>query len=102
MAKLIVLYRKPNNPVAFNDYYFNTHVPIAKTVPGITGYEVSEGPVATPQGDSSYHLVVTLTFESMNALEGALASEEGQRTAADLANFADGGAELLIINQRSI
>ncbi|NMM79201.1 EthD family reductase, partial [Acidovorax sp. SRB_24] len=60
------------------------------------------GPVATPQGDSSYHLVVTLTFDSMHALEAALASEEGQRTAADLTNFADGGAELLIINQRSL
>ncbi|WP_120968459.1 EthD family reductase [Comamonas sp. lk] len=102
MAKLIVLYRKPNNPVAFNDYYFNTHVPIAKTIPGITGYEVSEGPVATPQGASSYHLVATLTFDSMDALQAAFASQEGQRTAADLANFADGGAELLIINQRSI
>ena len=48
MAKLIVLYRKPANPDAFNDYYFNIHVPIAKQIPGITAYEVSEGPVATP------------------------------------------------------
>ena len=102
MAKLIVLYRKPANPDEFNDYYFNIHVPIAKQIPGITAYEVSEGPVATPQGDSSWHLVATLGFATMDALQAAFASPEGQRAAADLANFADGGAELLIVNERSI
>lgn len=102
MAKLLVLYRKPNDTTAFNDYYFSTHVPIAKTIPGIAGYEVSDGHVGSPQGDSSYHLVATLTFESMDALQGAFASPEGQRTAADLENFADGGAEFLIFNQRTI
>lgn len=102
MAKLLVLYRKPSNPAAFNDYYFSTHVPLAKAIPGVTGYEVSEGPVATPQGDSTCQLIATLTFDSMGALQAALASPEGQRAAADLANFADGGAELLMFDQRSI
>jgi uncharacterized protein (TIGR02118 family) len=68
----------------------------------MTGYEVSDGPVATPQGESGYHLIATLTFDSMDALQAAFASPEGQRTAADLANFADSGAELLIFNQRAI
>jgi uncharacterized protein (TIGR02118 family) len=102
VAKLIVLYRKPNNPAAFDDYYFSTHVPLAKTIPGITAYEVSDGPVVTPQGDSAYHLIATLTFASMDALQAAFASPQGQRTAADLGNFADGGAELLVVNPRSL
>ena len=45
-----------------------------------------EGPVATPQGDSSWHLVATLGFATMDALQAAFASPEGQRAAADLAN----------------
>ena len=102
MAKLLVLYRTPKDTAAFNDYYFSTHVPIARTIPGITGLEVSDGPVGTPQGDSPYHLVATLAFDSLETLQAALASPEGQRTAADLANFADGGAEFLVFDQRAI
>ena len=102
MAKLLVLYRTPSDTNAFNDYYFDTHASIARSIPGLTGYDVSDGPVGVPQGDSAYHLIATLTFDSMDALQTALASPEGQRAAADLANFADGGAELLIFNQRAI
>ena len=61
-----------------------------------------DGPVGSPQGESPYHLVATLSFASMEALQAAMASPEGQKTAADLANFADGGAEILIINPRSL
>lgn len=102
MAKLLVLYRMPKDPAAFDAYYFGTHVPLARTIPGVTAYEFSNGPVRTPQGDSDYHLVATLSFASMDALQAAFASPEGQRAAADLANFADGGAELLIIDPRTL
>ncbi|HPF73889.1 MAG: EthD family reductase [Rhodanobacteraceae bacterium] len=102
MAKLIVLYKKPSDVQAFNEYYFSKHVPIASTIPGLEGVEVSDGPVGSPQGESPYHLVATLSFASMEALQAAMASPEGQKTAADLANFADGGAEILIINPRSL
>ena len=52
MAKLIALYKKPADVAAFNEYYFATHVPLAKKVPGLRSSEVSTGPVAAPQGDS--------------------------------------------------
>ena len=35
MAKLIVLYKRPKDPKAFDAYYFSTHVPIAKKIPGL-------------------------------------------------------------------
>jgi len=34
--------------VAFDKHYFEAHVPIAKKIPGLRKYEVSQGPVATP------------------------------------------------------
>ena len=46
------------------------------------------------------HLVATLTFASMADLQRGLASPEGQAAAGDLANFADGGADLLMFETR--
>lgn len=98
MAALVALYQKPQDPVAFESHYFSKHVPLAKKVPGLRRYEVSTGPVSTPQGPSSYHLVAVLTFDSGEAIQQALASPEGQAAAADLANFAQAGVELLVFD----
>jgi type IV secretion system protein VirD4 len=39
--------------VAFDKHYIEAHVPIAKKIPGLRKYEVSQGPVATPGGPST-------------------------------------------------
>jgi uncharacterized protein (TIGR02118 family) len=100
MAKLVALYKKPADAAAFDAYYFGTHVPLAKKVPGLRSYEVSAGPVATPQGDSTYHLVAILRFDSVEALQRGFDSSEGQKAAGDLANFAQAGVELLIFESK--
>ena len=102
MAKLIALYNKPIDAGAFDRYYYATHVPIAKTVPGLKKYEVSDGPVKGINGDSAYHLAAILTFDSMSALQSALGSAEGKATAADLGNFAQAGVDLLLFDSKEI
>jgi len=102
MAKLIALYKKPADAAAFNSYYFSTHVPIAKKVPGLKRYEVSAGPVVTPQGESPFHLAAVLSFGLMGALQQALRSPEGVAAAADLANFAQAGVDLLVFDSKII
>ena len=102
MAKLLVMYSKPADAAAFDAYYFDKHVPLAKTIPGLRSYEVNAGPVATPQGLSDYHLIAILTFDSMAAIGAALASREGQATAADLANFARAGVEMMMFDTREV
>ena len=102
MTKLIALYKKPADAATFNSYYFSTHVPIAKKVPGLRRYEVSAGPVATPQGESPFHLAAVLSFDSMGALQQALRSPEGVAAAADLANFAQAGVDLLVFDSKVI
>lgn len=102
MAKLIALYRHPKDPAAFDAHYKSTHAPLAETIPGLRHYEVSDGHVAGPGGDSGYRLVATLTFGSMADIEAGFASAEGQATAADLGNFADGGVELLMFDTREL
>ena len=102
MARLVAMYKKPANVQAFDTYYYNTHVPIAKKVPELRRYEVSAGPVGTPAGESPYHLVAILAFDSIAALQQALGSPEGAATARYLGNFAQAGVDLLMFDSKEI
>jgi uncharacterized protein (TIGR02118 family) len=51
---------------------------------------------------SAPYLVAILNFDSMADLSAALASPEGQAAAADLPNFASGGATLLIYDCKAV
>lgn len=102
MAKLIAMYKTPADAAAFDRYYYDTHLPIAKKIPGLRSYEVTRGPIGTLAGPAPYHLIAVLTFDSAAAIQSALASTEGQATAADLGNFATGGVEIFIAETESI
>jgi uncharacterized protein (TIGR02118 family) len=79
-----------------------SHVPIAKKVPGLRKYEVSQGPVATPAGPSGLHLIATLHFDDLAAIQRVFASAEGQAAAADVQTFATGGVDMLLFDSREI
>jgi len=102
MARLVVMYKTPKDVRAFDAYYFSKHVPIAKKIPGLRKYEVSSGPVATPVGASPFHLVATLFFDDMAAIQNAFASLEGQAAAADVQTFATGGADMYLFDHREV
>ena len=96
MAKVYALYKTPTDPAAFERYYFDRHVPLAKTIPGLRSYEVTHGPIATMCGPAPYHLIATLSIDSRAAIDAALTSPQGQAIAGDLGNFATGGVDVLI------
>jgi uncharacterized protein (TIGR02118 family) len=102
MARLLVLYKAPKDTTAFDKYYFETHVPIAKKIPGLRKFEVSRGPVATPAGASDFHLIAILHFDDMAAIQNAFASAEGQAAAADVQTFATGGVDMLLFDDRVV
>lgn len=102
MARLVVMYKTPKDAAAFDKYYFETHIPIAKKVPGLTKYEVSQGPVVTPAGPSGLHLIATLHFDDLAAIQRAFASAEGQAAAADVQTFATGGVDMFLFDSREI
>lgn len=102
MAKLVVLYKTPTDKAAFDRYYQATHIPLAKKIPGLKRYDISNGAVATPAGPADVHLVATLHFESMADLQSALGSAEGQAAAGDLANFANGGADMYMFDAKDV
>ena len=102
MAKVIAMYGTPKDQAAFDRYYFEQHVPLAKKIPGLRDYEVTRGSIATLDGASQYCLIAALTFDSLAAIQAALTSAEGQATAADLANFATGGVQVYFAETASV
>ena len=96
MAKLFAIYQQPKDPAAFDRHYFDKHVPLAKTIPGLRGYEVTRGDVMGMGGKHGVYLIAALQFDSMAAIAAAMASPQGQATAADLANFASAGVDVML------
>ena len=88
MAKLMVLYKMPKDPAAFDAYYLATHVPLVKKIPGLKSFEITTGPIATATGPSETYMIATLGFADMTALGTGLGSPEGQAASADVPNFA--------------
>jgi uncharacterized protein (TIGR02118 family) len=97
MAQILVLYNQPADPAAFDRYYHETHVPIARKIPGLRSYLVSSSPVQALAGPAPY-MVAQLNFDSTSDMSAALTSPEGQAAAADVGNFATGGATLLMFD----
>ena len=102
MAQLLVMYKIPRDAAAFGKHYQEKHIPIAKPIPGLRKYEISKGPVATPAGPSGYHLVATLQFDELAAIQNAFGSAEGQAAVADVQTFATGGADIFMFDTRQV
>ena len=83
MAQLVVMYKTPKDAAAFDKHYAEKHIPMAKKIPGLRKYEVSKGPT-TPAGPSAYHLIATLTFDDLGAIQKAFGSAEGKPPLSDV------------------
>jgi uncharacterized protein (TIGR02118 family) len=94
MHKLVVLYPPPVDPDAFRAYYESTHVPLAATLPGLRAYRYALD-VGSPGGESPYFCIFEGEFDDAAALGAAMSSPEGQKVAADVPNYATGGATLI-------
>lgn len=98
MVKLMVLYGPPEDAAAFEEHYANTHVPLAAKMPHVERFEAGRV-IGTPDGgDSPYHRIAELWFDSAEDLQAAAGSDEGQATTGDIPTFATGGATLLIVD----
>ena len=88
MARMVVVYKTPEDPQAFDKHYFEVHIPMAKKLPGLKSYRVSRGDVITHVGPPGTYLIGALEFDDMEALHRAFASPEGQACALDVQVYA--------------
>lgn len=96
MARMLVIYKTPQDPAAFDQHYFDVHLPLAKQLPGLRKYEISRGPIVALADAVDPYLVGILHFDSLAAIKQAFASECGQACAADRRQFAPRDADVQI------
>jgi uncharacterized protein (TIGR02118 family) len=93
MYKLIAIYVRPEDPVRFQNYLVETHLPLVARFPGLQAMQYS---VAIDAGDDDKPFaVVECEFADERALRDALSSPEGQIAAADVKNYATAGVSIL-------
>ena len=83
-AKLIAMYRRPDDEAAFNARYFPAHVDLVKKFPGLRRVEVSRG----LGKDAPYWLMAEMIFENRDTLMAAMGSPEVAAAVADVQEFA--------------
>ena len=95
MIRLLVLYGHPADPAAFDKYYCDKHIPIARRMKGLKKWTIGKVQ-GTPDGQPApYYYVADLVMESREDFERLLASPEGQAAVADVPNYATGGVTFL-------
>lgn len=87
MVKLVAIYKKPEDPQAFDRHYEEIHAPLAEKMPGLRKLEVNKV-YGTPMGDSPFYLIAEMLFDNKEALQEALSSAEGKAAGKDLMGFA--------------
>jgi uncharacterized protein (TIGR02118 family) len=71
----------------FAKYWLETHVPLAKTMPGLRKYVVNVVK-RPPNREPDYNGVVELWFDDADSMKKAFASSEGLATQKDTETFA--------------
>ena len=83
MAQMIVIYKTPMNPAAFDRQYLEVHLPLVRQLPGLRKIETNRGPIISLYGASDVHSVATLHFDSLHDINAAFVSQCGRACVAD-------------------
>jgi uncharacterized protein (TIGR02118 family) len=76
MFKLTVLYRRVDDEDMLEQFFSQTHLPLAEQLPDLKKSEVSRIS-GKPGGESRFHLMYELYFTSREAYQKAMISEPG-------------------------
>lgn len=87
MVKLVALYKKPADTEEFDKHYDAVHIPLVRKYPGLRKIEVTRV-TGAPIGEAKFHVMAEMYFDSREALDSALISQEGKAVARDLLSFA--------------
>ncbi|PRY11335.1 uncharacterized protein (TIGR02118 family) [Pontibacter ummariensis] len=99
MVRLTVLYPKSGDTRFDMDYYLQKHIPLVKeklTPFGLVRGDLEEGLAGPAPGTApAYHLIGSLSFNSLEELQKALAAH-GEEIAADIPNYTDSKPQMQI------
>jgi uncharacterized protein (TIGR02118 family) len=88
LFKFVAIYRKVDDELALEEFFSTTHLPLAEKLPGLLKTEVSRV-TGKPGGESRFHLMYELYFESADAFYDGLSSEVGRQLMVALKPWGD-------------
>jgi uncharacterized protein (TIGR02118 family) len=90
MFKFVSIYRRVDDEEQLEDFFSSVHLRLAEQLPGLVKTEVSRVR-GKPGGESRFHLMYELYFESEETLFNSLGSPPGRKMMASLMEWADAG-----------
>ena len=72
MVKLIAFYKHPANKEAFDEHYFNVHVPITEKIPGLREMKVTKGTGSPMGGEAKYYFICEMYYDSIEAFKSRI------------------------------
>ena len=69
MVKLLVLYGHPKDPAAFDKYYQEVHIPLAKRMQGLKKWTIGKVLGDVPASDRLFGTVATTAIGIMNGAD---------------------------------
>ena len=95
-VKLTFVFNHPEDPDAFDSYFFERHLPLTEEVTQMRRREVAKIMGTPDGGPAPYYMISEYSFETMDDLRAAFTSEAGGRLNEDLANFAGAGFSVFV------
>jgi uncharacterized protein (TIGR02118 family) len=86
--KFVTIYRRVDDEVALETFFSTTHLPLSEQLPGLLKSEVSRIN-GKPGGESRFHLMYELYFETPQVFFHALGSDAGRKLMAALKDWTD-------------
>ena len=93
--KMSVLFPAPTDPVAFDKYYFEQHMPLTRDVKGVR-FETSKVQPGASGAAPAFYRLTELYFESPEHMRAALSSPELKKVFQDAQKFQPPGTTVLI------
>jgi len=102
MPKLIVIYPVALDPATFERRYQGEHVPMVEgKIPGLRKF-VAARVLGAPNGVAPYQRVAELYFDSIESLQAAMASVQGQAAVGHAIEISTGGAPVVLIAEDDV
>ncbi|HEX6383998.1 MAG TPA: EthD family reductase [Anaerolineae bacterium] len=88
MFKFVTIYRRVDDEERLETFFAGTHLRLAEQLPGLVKSEVSRV-TGKPGGESRFHLMVELYFETEGGFQLAMLSDPGVQLVQALKPWAD-------------
>ncbi|OCA90635.1 ethyl tert-butyl ether degradation protein EthD [Bacillus sp. FJAT-27225] len=96
MIKMIALYKHPENKEAFDEYYFNTHIPLTEKIPGLKKCVATRMTGSPMGGETPYYMMAEMYYEDMASFKAAMKTDEAKASGKDAMKFAGDILTLMI------